>query len=158
MNKIGSKPVSLEPTFLSRACPEAHYKVTDTGVHSVCALPDSEHNTLPCVFTMAVSCSSTHSLQLPCTDLINHSYSRRHSDCLVFDTPLLCFSNGLDCSSVQSDQKGVNEWACSIKTLPPVAICFCFYHFCSFNRYKTEPHCLDILLLDYCKMLTFVSS
>lgn len=60
MNKIGSNPVPLEPTFLSRVCPEAHYKVTDTGVH-VCEMLclTMNTNTLPCVFTMVMFCSST---------------------------------------------------------------------------------------------------
>ena len=91
-----------------------------------------------------------YSLQLLCADLIKHPCSAGCSDrwcecSTVFDTSLTCFSYGL--FQIMELPATCEKMAQTIKTLPPLAVYFYFYHFCSFIKSTTGPCSLNISLI-----------
>lgn len=117
--------------------------------------------------------AAQNSLQLLCTDLISHSCSQTFRLFGLWHITLLLFKWSVPGYRVTRKvwmngpvpSKPYHHWLYVFvfiiyfyQTLPPLAVCFYFYHFCSFNRYETGPCCLNILLFDYCQILTFISS
>lgn len=160
MNKVSSKPIALEPTtfqILTRNTGQS-YRRRACAVSEM--LPQTvTTGTSPWVFLVVFLGAAQYSAQLLCIRLIKHSSSVGHARGLheyfvVFNTSLLCFSNELfhlkQNSGLQSYQPRVNEGAWAIKTSPPLALSFYFYHFYSCNRYKTGLYCVSVHLFDYC--------